>query len=145
MTEVLTVIREFDVFGNAGQTPYGIDTPKINAQFVGVSPAMAFDANNQPKLARANERKLRDIEGGLRHDFHDRMAALDGNELAQNLQAIQDLITTFKSRLEQDLLSDNQLELESLTMNGEWLTYWQDDAPLAKTKAQQQENLPQDF
>ncbi|MFD1549303.1 hypothetical protein [Levilactobacillus fuyuanensis] len=145
MTEVLTVIREFDVFGNAGQTPYGIDTPKINAQFVGVSPAMAFDANNQPKLARANERKLRDIEDGLRHDFHDQMAALDGNDLAQNLQAIQDLIATFKSRLEQDLLSDNQLALESLTMNGEWLTYWQDDAPLVKAKAQQQENLPQDF
>ncbi|MCT4488769.1 hypothetical protein, partial [Levilactobacillus parabrevis] len=99
----------------------------------------------QPKLARANERKLRDIEDGLRREFHDKMAALDGNDLAQNLQAIQDLITTFKSRLEQELLSDNQLELESLTMNGEWLTYWQDNAPLAKTKAQQQENLPQDF
>ncbi|MCT4486889.1 hypothetical protein EFS32_02885, partial [Levilactobacillus parabrevis] len=74
MTEVLTVIREFDVFGNAGQTPYGIDTPKINAQFVGISPAMAFDTNNQPKLARANERKLRDIEDGLRREFHDKMA-----------------------------------------------------------------------
>ncbi|KRL93817.1 hypothetical protein ACUIJQ_10640 [Levilactobacillus hammesii] len=145
MTEVLTVIREFDVFGNSGQTPYGIDTPKINAQFVGISPAMAFDTNNQPKLARQNERQLRTIEDNLRHDFHDKMAALTGNDLGQNLQAIQDLVTTFKARLEQDLLVKDQLELENLTLSGEWLTYWQDDAPLAKAKAQQQENLPQDF
>ncbi|WP_334427260.1 MULTISPECIES: hypothetical protein [unclassified Levilactobacillus] len=145
MTTVLTVIREFDVFGNGSQTPYGIDTPKINAQFVGVSPAMAFDTNNQPKLSRQNERRLRAIEDAMRHDFHDQMAALDGNDLAQNLQTIQTLITTFKSRLEQELLVANQLELESLTTTGEWLTFWQDNAPLTQAKAHQQENLPQDF
>lgn len=145
MTEVLTVIREFDVFGNGNQTPYGIDTPKINVQFVGVSPAMAFDTNNQPKLSRQNERQLRTIEESLRRDFHDQMAALDGNDLPQNLQVIQALITSFKTRLEQDLLVDQQLELESLTTTGEWLTFWQDDGPLTQIKAQQQENLPQDF
>lgn len=145
MTEVSTVIREFDVFGNGGQTPYGIDTPKINAQFVGISPAIAFDANNQPKLARQKERQLRAIEEAICHDFHDKMAALDGNQLSQNLQVIQDLITTFKIRLETELLVDQQLELESLTTSGEWLTYWQDTAPLVQAKARQQENLPQDF
>ncbi|MFC6206760.1 MULTISPECIES: hypothetical protein [Levilactobacillus] len=145
MAEVLTVIRAFDVFGNGAQTPYGIDTPKINAQFVGISPAMAFDVNNQPKLARQIERQLRQIEEEIRDQFRDDLTNLGGTDLAQNLQVTQQLITTFKDRLEQDLLVKNQLELESLTTSGEWLTYWQDDAPLVKTKSQQQQNLPQDF
>jgi len=44
MSEVLTVLREFDLFGG-DSSQYGIETPKINAQFVGVAPAMVFDVH----------------------------------------------------------------------------------------------------
>ncbi|TGD19814.1 hypothetical protein [Levilactobacillus suantsaiihabitans] len=145
MAEVLTVLQEFDVFGNGDASPYGIDTPKINAQFVGVTPAVAFDVHNQPKLARVNARKLRDIEQAVRQQFAPQLNTLGGPDLAENLGVIQQLITAFKDRLEQDLLVPEQLELESLTTSGEWLTYWQDEAPLVRAKEQQRTNLPKDF
>jgi hypothetical protein len=42
-------------------------------------------------------------------------------------------------------LIQDQLDLESLTISGEWLTYWQADAPLPRAKAFQQDVLPNDF
>lgn len=145
MAEVLTVIRAFDLFGTGDQTPYGIDTPKINAQFVGVSPAMAFDVNNQPKLSRENERQLRQIEDSIRTEFRESLSNLGGDDLAANLTIFHQLITTFKTRIDQDLLVADQLELESLTTSGEWLSFWQDNAPLVQAKSQQQQTMPKDF
>ncbi|AKP64931.1 hypothetical protein FC99_GL002444 [Levilactobacillus koreensis JCM 16448] len=144
MNEVLTVIREFDLFGG-DSSQYGIETPKINAQFVGVEPAMAFDVHNQPKLARQTERQLRTIENEIRNQFHVEMIDMGGGDINQTFQVFQVMIATFKQRVEKELLIDNQLELESLTTSGEWLLFWHEDAPLVKAKQQQQENLPKDF
>lgn len=147
MSEILTVIRDFTVYGNSddAQAPYGLDLPKISVQFVGVSPAMAFDVHNQPKLARDKERQLRKIETAVRTQFEDAIGNMGGNDLAANLQTMQRLITAFKEQLETDFLVKDQLELESLTTNGEWLTYWDENASLVKAKELQQDNLPQDF
>jgi len=147
MTEILTVIRDFTVYGNRDedQVPYGLDLPKISAQFVGVSPAMAFDVHNQPKLARDKERQLRKIETAIRTELEAEIANLGSDDLNANLATMQHLLTTFKERLEQDFLVKDQLDLESLTTHGEWLAYWQEDAPMVKAKEQQQENMPNDF
>lgn len=145
MAEILTVIRDFNVYGETDNMPYGINLPKISAQFVGVSPAIAFDTSNQPKLARDKERKLRKIVTKLTAQFKDDIDNLGSADLAANLQIIQQLITTFKEQIEQEILVPHQLDLESLTIDGEWLTYWQEDAPMVKAKEQQQQNLPQDF
>lgn len=145
MTEVYTILREFPIFGYAKNTPESLDEPTINAQFVGVANAIAFDANNQPKLTRQHERQLKAIEHAIREQFEDELMDLGGDNLQANLTIIGDLLATFKHRLESDLLIQDQLDLESLTISGEWLTYWQADAPLSRAKAFQQDVLPNDF
>ena len=61
MTEVYTILREFPIFGYAKNTPESLDEPTINAQFVGVASAIAFDANNHPMLTRQHERQIKAI------------------------------------------------------------------------------------
>lgn len=145
MTQVLSVIREFDIFGSGDDVPYGIDTPKIHAQFVGISPAITFDTSNQPRLARQKERELRTLEDDIRKEFRDQLSHQQGGDLSVNLNIFGRLITTFKQRLENTLLVKDQLELESLTISGEWLTYWQDKTPLARQKTAQQQQMPSDL
>jgi len=139
LAEVLTAINVFDVFGQSANSPYaGANTPKLNAQFVGYTPEMSFDIDNQPKLARNNERKLRNIEKEVREEFRERLVKLGGADLEENLKTFNDLITTFRDRIEKEITTSDNLDLSSLTTTGEWVTYWRNDSKLVQLKNEQQ-------
>lgn len=137
--QVESIGWEFDVL-QANQID---DTyPRLEAVFNGITPAIAYDVNNQPKFTRNVEHKLKDLEKGLRQTHQADLSRLGSDDLAQNLAIITAFVTAYRDALEATILVPGQLELESLTIAGEWLLQWNQQSPLAQQKAQEREPMP---
>lgn len=137
--QVESIGWEFDVLqANTFDDAY----PRLEAVFVGVAPAIAYDAQNHPKFNRTIERHLRDLEKDLRQTHQTDLSTLGTDNLAQNLAIITRFVTDYQHRLAQDILIPNQLELESLTLGGEWLLLWNQAAPLVQQKDREREPMP---
>lgn len=116
--------------------------PRIEALFVGRTPAVAYDAQNQPKFNRTIERRLKALERDLRHKHQADLSTLGSADLAQNALIIQRLVTDYSNQLRAQILVPAQLDLESLTLAGEWPLFWNEQAPLVRQKAQSQTPMP---
>ncbi|MGP4117800.1 hypothetical protein ACS4N0_11635 [Levilactobacillus zymae] len=130
---------EFDVLqANSFDDNY----PRLEAVFVGIAPAVAYDAQNQPKFKRNIERRLRDLEKQLRRDHQADLSALGSADLAHNATIIQNLVADYHTQITQQILITGQLELESLTLAGEWPLFWNQTSTLAQQKDHEREPMP---
>ncbi|MDT6979806.1 hypothetical protein [Levilactobacillus zymae] len=130
---------EFDVLqANSFDDNY----PRLEAVFVGITPAVAYDAQNQPKFNRPIERRLRDLEKQLRRDHQADLSALGSADLAHNATIIQKLVADYHTQITQQILIAGQLELESLTLAGEWPLFWDQTSPLVQQKDHEREPMP---
>ncbi|GEO70657.1 hypothetical protein [Levilactobacillus acidifarinae] len=137
--QVESIGWEFDVLqANSFDDNY----PRLEAVFVGVAPAVAYDAQNQPKFQRTIERRLRDLEKQLRQTHQADLSALGSADLTRNATIIQDLVADYHTQITQQILITGQLELESLTLAGEWPLFWAQTSPLVQQKDHEREPMP---
>lgn len=130
---------EFDVLqANSFDDNY----PRLEAVFVGIAPAVAYDAQNQPKFKRNIERRLRDLEKQLRRDHQADLSALGSADLVHNTTIIQNLVADYHTQITQQILITGQLELESLTLAGEWPLFWNQTSTLVQQKDHEREPMP---
>lgn len=130
---------EFDVLqANSLDEHY----PRLEAVFVGIAPAIAYDAQNQPKFNRTIERHLKALERQIRQAHQTELSHLGSPDLAQNAAIIQNLVRDYHQQLTQTILIPQQLELESLTLAGEWPLFWTQTAPLVQRKDHEREPMP---
>jgi len=137
--QVESIGWEFDIL-KANQ--FDENYPRLEAVFVGVAPAIAYDTQNQPKFERTIERKLKALEDDLRQTHQADLSALGSADLGANLAIINRFITAYQTRVTQEILVPNQLALESLTLAGEWLLQWNQQAPLVQQKDDQRGPMP---
>lgn len=87
---------EFDVLqANSLDDHY----PRLEAVFVGVAPAVAYDAQNQPKFNRTIERHLKALERQIRQAHQADLSRLGSSDLAQNATIIQNLVSDYHQQL----------------------------------------------
>lgn len=116
--------------------------PRIEAVFVGVTPAVAYDVHNQAKFSRTIEHHLRDLERALRQAHQAELAQLGSADVTANSAIIQHLLSDYHDQLVAQVLIPDQLELESLTLAGEWPFFWNEQAPLVQQKNREREPMP---
>ena len=117
--------------------------PRIDAVFVGVTPAIAYDVHNQAKFSRPIEHHLKTLERQLRQQHQAALSTLGTADIAHNVTVIQDLIHDYRAQLTDQILVAHQLELESLTLAGEWPLFWDQATPLVAQKSREREPMPQ--
>lgn len=142
--QVETVIWEFDLLNEAGKIPANMEAeyPHIEAGFVGIAPAVAYSVDNQPKFARGIERQMKQIERDVRTKYQKQLAHLAQAELRDGLATLSTIITDYQQRIASDLLIDGQLDLENLSIAGNWPLLWRADAPLVTQKNTQRADMP---
>lgn len=130
---------EFDVLQAATVDDH---YPRLETVFVGTAPAIAYDADNQAKFSRPIERTLKSLERQLRQDHQADLSALGSADVTANAAIIQRLVTDYHDQLVAQVLVPDQLELESLTLAGEWPFFWNPTAPLVQQKSRTREPMP---